>query len=92
MRTENFKMLKLDSKGRVCLGKLIEKGVSSYKAYVDEDTHKVILEPYVEIPIKEAWLFNNKGALNQVRKGIEESAEGEVQDIGSFSKYISENE
>ncbi len=92
MRTENFKMLKLDSKGRICLGKLAEKGVSSYKAYIDEATHKVILEPYTEISVKEAWLFKNKEALRKVRKGIEEAAKDEVQDIGSFARYTTENE
>jgi hypothetical protein len=65
-------------------------GVSGYKATFDEETHIVILEPYAEVPLKEKWLYENKEALNKVKKGLKNSAEGKVKDLGSFSKYVDE--
>lgn len=38
-----------DAKGRICIGKMAH-GVSSYKAIFDEESHKIVLEPYVELP------------------------------------------
>lgn len=80
-----------DAKGRICIGKMAH-GVSSYKAIFDEESHKIILEPYSEIPYHERWLYENKDALNSVMRGLEESLEGKTKYIGSFSKYIEEDD
>lgn len=85
----NEKLLKPDTKGRVNLGKMAE-GVSSFKAIYDQHTHKIILEPYAEVPYHEKWLFENEEALKSVRKGLMESSKGQLKDIGSFSKYTKE--
>jgi len=85
------KCLRPDSKGRICLGKMAE-GVSHYKAIVDEVTHKITLEPYVDIPLHEKWLFENEAALNSVKRGLMDSATGRVKDLGSFTKYAQEKE
>lgn len=74
-----------DSKGRIALGPLA-KGISSFQISHDKEG-RIILEPYVEIPAREQWLFKNKLALEQVRKGIHESATGKVSKRGDFSKY-----
>jgi hypothetical protein len=87
---ENYKTLRIDSKGRVSLGKLACEGVSSYKAHLDERTNRIILEPYAEVPLKEAWLFKNKSALRRLHKGLKQSSEGNTRHIGSFSQYIDE--
>ena len=60
--------LPVDSRKRISLTKLLPAGaISSVKAYVEED--KIILEPMVEIPAREAWLYQNKSALKKVRTG-----------------------
>ncbi len=71
-----YKTLRPDSKGRITLGNLA-KGVSGFKMTVDKQQH-IILEPLVEIPAREKWLFDNQTALNQVRKGIQDAAQGKV--------------
>ena len=71
------KILRPDAKGRVCLGN-ITKGISGYKAKVDESTNEIILSPYVEIPAREEWLYKNKEALNSVMRGIEDSKAGRL--------------
>jgi hypothetical protein len=76
--------LTVDSKNRITLTKLISATkISSVKAYTRDD--KIILEPLVEIPAKEVWLYKNKRALNKVQKGL--SQPGTVK-RDSFSKYV----
>jgi hypothetical protein len=79
-----------DSKGRVTLGKFA-KGVSSFRITVDSEG-RVLLEPFVEIPAREQWLFNNREALKSVRKGLRESAEGKTESLGSFAKYLKDGD
>jgi len=64
-----------DSKGRITLGRVAE-GISSYTVIRDGD--RIILEPNMEIPAREKWLFDNKTALKQVKKGLGDSAAGRV--------------
>jgi hypothetical protein len=51
-----------DTKGRICIGKMAH-GISSFKASFDEESHRIILEPYIEIPYREKWLLSNKEAM-----------------------------
>lgn len=85
------KILRPDSKGRICLGSLA-KGISGYKAILNESTKEIILKPYTELPLPEQWLFKNKETLNQVKRGLQQSASNETIYKGSFSKYTEDNE
>lgn len=78
--------LRPDSKGRITLGKLAE-GVSSYRARKQADG-RIILEPFMEIPADERWLWENKKALESVIKGIADAKAGRVVSLGSFKKYL----
>ena len=84
------KMLRPDSKGRVTLG-VYAKGISAFHIVVDEKD-RIILEPYVEIPAREKWLFDNPNALRKVKKGLMDSAVGRVKSRGSFAKYLDDDE
>ncbi len=79
------KYLRPDSKGRIQLGKRA-KGISSYKI-IEEKDGCIVLIPQVEIPAKEAWLYQNKEALESVKKGLEDSASGKVKSRGSFAQF-----
>ena len=75
--------LTVDSRGRVSLTKLLPDGkISSVRAYREED--RIVLEPMVEIPAREVWLYENKTALRKVKTGL--SQKGTVK-RGSFAKY-----
>ena len=87
---EGFKMLRPDSKGRITLGALA-KGVSGFRVFVDED-QRIVLEPYTEIPAREKWLFDNPQALNQVRKGLADSAAGKTKTRGSFVAFAGDDD
>lgn len=79
-------MVRPDVKGRITLGHLAD-GVSSFTV-IQDNFHRIILEPNVEIPAREKWLFDNKAALAQVKQGIKDAAEGKLTSRGSFSKYV----
>ena len=78
-----------DAKGRIPLGRLAQ-GVSSFKISLDKED-RIILEPQVEIPANEKWLFENKTALKQVKSGLIDSAAGKVKSRGSFSQYLDDD-
>lgn len=82
------KMLRPDTKGRITLGKLAE-GVSRFRL-IPGKQNRIILEPLVEIPASEKWLFDNKTALKQVKLGLKDSANGHISSRGSFSQYLNE--
>lgn len=44
-------------------------------------------EKELSIPEREKWLFENEKSMNSVLKGIEQSAQGKVKSLGSFSKF-----
>ena len=69
--SQPIKTIKPDTKGRIYLGKLAE-GVSGFTVKVDKN-HRIILDPLVEIPAREKWLFDNKPALQTVRQGLKEA-------------------
>lgn len=79
-----------DAKGRVTLSKLTE-GISSFNVSRDEEG-RLLLEPMVEIPAKEKWLFDNPEALASVRRGLSDVKAGRLKSIGSFSKYAKEDD
>lgn len=83
------KVLRPDSKGRVTLGAYAD-GVSSFKVTERQDG-ALILEPQVEVPKREAWLYANSTALKAVRKGLAESAAGRVASLGSFAKHADDD-
>jgi hypothetical protein len=75
--------LTVDSKKRISLTKLLPGGkISSVRAYKEND--KIILEPMVEIPAREAWLYENEAAFKKVRAGL--SQKGTIK-RGSFAKF-----
>ena len=82
--TKHIKTVRPDKKGRVTLGPLL-RGASSVRVSVDEHS-RIILEPYAEVPLREAWLYENAEALDAVRQGLKESADGELHDLGSFAE------
>lgn len=90
MTAKESKIVRPDAKGRVTLGPLAQ-GISSYIVTKDK-YNRIILEPRVEIPANEKWLFNNKTALNQVKKGLEDSAAGRTKSRGSFAKFTDDED
>lgn len=79
-----------DAKGRVTLSKLAN-GISSFNVSRDEDG-RLLLEPMVEIPAREKWLYENKEAIACVRRGLADAKAGRVKSLGSFAKFAKEDD
>lgn len=75
--------LTVDAKKRVSLTKLLPPGnIRSVRAYADGA--RIVLEPMMEVPVEEAWLFENRDSLKKVLTGL--TQKGSVK-RGSFAKY-----
>lgn len=77
--------LRPDSKGRITLGKLAD-GVTSYRARRQKDG-KILLEPFIEIPAEERWVYENPDILAAIKRGLADSKAGRVTQM-SFKKYL----
>jgi hypothetical protein len=84
------KILRPDSKGRISLGSLA-KGVSGYRAVMNNSTKEIVLMPYTELPYSEKWVYENKETLNSITLGLKQSSKKETIYKGSFAKFIDED-
>jgi hypothetical protein len=66
----------VDDRNRLTLGELL-KGSKRVRLYKN-DRGEVLLQPVAEIPASELWLFQNKEALENVKKGLKDAAEGRI--------------
>ncbi len=66
----------VDGRNRLTLGEL-PKGSKRVRVYKN-DRGEVLLQPVVEIPASEVWLFKNEKALESVKKGLKEASEGKI--------------
>ena len=51
------------------------------------DAGQILLDPVVNIPERELWLWQNPDALASVQRGIQQSEAGEAHNLGSFAQY-----
>lgn len=73
-----------DGRGRISLG--MPASGKSYRVLIN-DEGQILLDPVVPVPERELWLWNNPDAISSVRKGMQQVAQGEVHDQGSFAQY-----
>ncbi|PWU04586.1 MAG: hypothetical protein C5B43_04375 [Verrucomicrobia bacterium] len=84
------KALKPDNKKRVNIGKATsDKEDLLFDVYVN-DMGQVMLDPVKLVPAHEAWIFENKKAMQSIKKGLDEAHKGKAKYLGSFSQYIEE--
>ena len=84
----------MDDKQRICLTRVLSKdereNFNSFRIYRQEG--KIVLEPVVEVPEKDHWIYKDRKALASLMKGIKDAEEGRLHDLGSFAKYAEEDE
>ena len=72
--------VKPDAKRRVVLHRAqVREGVT-YHVYTNS-LGQIVLDPQVTMPASEAWLFNNPEALESVRRGLADAAQGRVSKV-----------
>jgi hypothetical protein len=83
-RPDSGKVVRSDSRGRIPLGpKATDR---DFRIEYGEDG-TISLTPVVFISEREAWLYKNPSAIEQVRSGLADAAEGRVREAGSFAEY-----
>jgi hypothetical protein len=84
----NFQEIKhssrADDRGRLTVGAVAKK--KNYRVMINE-LGQILLDPIVNIPEREMWLWKNQSALSSIKQGLEEAKAGEAQDYGSFAEY-----
>jgi hypothetical protein len=86
---EGQELRKPDAQGRIIIGK--EHSGETY-AIEKQSNGDIILRPVVGIHKREAWLFANQLALNSVKQGLAEAANGQTTELGSFAQYTDESD
>jgi hypothetical protein len=66
----------IDERNRLTVGEIL-KGFKRIRLY-QSDSGDVLLQPIVEIPASELWLYQNPEAINDVREGLRDAAQGKV--------------
>jgi len=66
----------MDERNRLTLGEIF-KGYKRIRLYKNE-RGEVLLQPVVEVPASELWLFQNKEALESVQRGLKDASEGKI--------------
>ena len=66
----------IDDRNRLTLGELM-KGSKRVRLYKN-DAGELLLQPVVEIPASEAWLFRNDQAMENVKAGLKDASEGKI--------------
>ncbi len=81
--------LKMDSRHRISLKKLIEGSHTHYRAY--KINGKIIIEPVEEKEDIEAWIFKpeNKAALESLKRGLKQKG---VHKFEPLSEYLVDDE
>jgi len=78
---------KPDSQGRIVIGKDLANETFEIERQSNGD---IILRSVAIIPKQEKWLFENQVALASVKRGLQQAADGQTHDLGSFAKYAEE--
>jgi hypothetical protein len=96
---ELYGQTSLDDRKRITLTRAVdalrdlfqeEPAKLRFAIYVNK-AGQILLSPETTIPLHEAWLFKNPGALHSVLRGIEQAKAGNLKDLGSFAEDAKED-
>jgi hypothetical protein len=75
--------VQMDNKFRICLSSFLSKEerdhLSSFRVSRQEDG-SIVLDPQIEIPAREHWIYKNPEALAALMDGIEDAKAGRIVD------------
>lgn len=84
--TSRFRYVSADERSRLAFGKAGVRRNDRYAVAVS-DEGEILLTPLVSIPKRELFIWENQVAREELGRGLEESAAGQVEDLGSFAEY-----
>ncbi len=84
----SFKVIKpraaADYRGRITLGHTVQN--KQYRVSQNAEG-EILLVPIADISEREAWLYANPEAMESVRRGLSDAANGKTHDLGSFAQF-----
>lgn len=78
-----------DGRGRVTLGTQLK---TKQFRVLKNALGQILLDPIISIPESELWLWENKEALNSVKKGLQQASVGEIEEMESFADFAELND
>lgn len=88
--------VQMDNKYRICLGNFLSEEerdmLSSFRVSRQKDG-SIILDPQVEIPAREHWIYKKPEALASLMRGLEDVKEGRIVDLDTdFTEFLDEED
>lgn len=79
---ESKNKVNLDSRNRIPLTKVLHTHACSAKTFnIYWEGERIILEPLVEIPEREMWIYKNKKTLASLERGIKDAGNGKTRKL-----------
>jgi len=67
----------IDSHKRISVANLIGNRITTVRMYMNTQG-EILLQPLAAVPHDEQWLFKNEKAIESLRKGLRDAAEGKI--------------
>jgi predicted RNA-binding protein YlxR (DUF448 family) len=88
--------VQMDNKYRICLSSFLSKEereqLSSFRIFRQEDG-RIVLDPQIEIPARDHWIYKNPEAFASLKRGIEDAKNGRIVDLDiDFSKFLDDED
>ncbi len=82
-----------DARGRVTLPAGARKFAQAtrFRVFTLEDG-RIVLEPMVDVPAREAWLYKNPEAHRALEAGLASAKKKKPVGLGSFAKYADDTD
>lgn len=87
MKKEHEVIIKIDSRNRFTIPKEVAGQLSSNLFRIYREDGNIILEPIIEVPKEEQWLFDpkNKEIVAKLKKALKQKATKKI-DLSSFEE------
>lgn len=88
--------VQMDTKYRICLSAFLSRDernyLNSFRVYRQKDG-KIVLDPLVEVPARDHWIYKNPESLASLTKGLEDAKKGRVRELDvDFSQFLDEED
>jgi len=83
----------IDSKNRITLGDKITKLINTqteadkFQIFFNEEGD-ILLRPMVSIPVREAWIYQNRQVLKSIRQGLAEAKREETEKVENLEEFL----
>lgn len=81
----------VDSRRRISLGKAGVAQDTRYEVSISDDGD-ILLTPLATIPARERYIWENPEVMASIDRGIADIEAGRVVHLGSFAKYLTEDD